>query len=37
MLYIARLNCLYILKHKDDYDIAKEEDQSRLKEMFKSE
>lgn len=35
MLYIARLNCLYILKHKDDYDIAKEEDQSRLKEMFK--
>lgn len=35
LLYIARLNCLYILKNKDDYDIAKEEDQSKLKEIFK--
>ncbi len=35
LLYIARLNCLYIIKNKDDYDIAKEEDQSKLKEIFK--
>lgn len=35
LLYVARLNCLFILKNKDDYNIAKEEDQSKLQEIFK--
>jgi hypothetical protein len=35
LLYVARLNCLLILKNKDDYNIAKEEDQSQLQEIFK--
>ena len=35
LLYVARLNCLFILKNKDDYNIAKEEDQSKLQDIFK--
>ena len=35
LLYVARLNCLLILKNKDDYNITKEEDQSKLQEIFK--
>ena len=35
LLCIARLNCLYIIKNKDDYDITQEEDQIRLKEILK--